>query len=71
MFRALAHRQDLPVGFTMTKGQRRHWNVFTVTELVYVIARGRVELRINFRAYFQSFPKLPESRSDEGNLGKL
>ena len=35
---------------------------------VYVIAWGRGQLRINFTSIFKVFTKLPESRSDEGNL---
>ena len=35
---------------------------------VYVIAWGREQLRINFMSIFKVFTKLPESRSDEGNL---
>ena len=37
-------------------------------ELVYVIAWGRGQLRIIFTSVFKVFTKLPESRSDEGNL---
>ena len=36
--------------------------------LVYVIAWARGQLRINFTSIFKVFTKLPESRSDEGNL---
>ena len=39
-----------------------------VSLLVYVIAWGRGQLRINFTSIFKVFTKLPESRSDEGNL---
>ena len=35
---------------------------------VYVIAWAREQLRINFTSIFKVFTKLPESRSDEGNL---
>ena len=35
---------------------------------VYVIAWARGQLRINFTCIFKVFTKLPESRSDEGNL---
>ena len=35
---------------------------------VYVIAWARGQLRINFTSIFKVFAKLPESRSDEGNL---
>ena len=35
---------------------------------VYVIAWARGQLRINFTSIFKVFTKLPESRSDEGNL---
>ena len=35
---------------------------------VYVIAWARGQLRINFTRIFKVFTKLPESRSDEGNL---
>ena len=35
---------------------------------VYVIAWARGQLRINFTSSFKVFTKLPESRSDEGNL---
>ena len=35
---------------------------------VYVIAFARGQLRINFTSIFKFFTKLPESRSDEGNL---
>ena len=38
------------------------------TCFVYVIARARGQLRINFTRIFKVFTKLPESRSDEGNL---
>ena len=37
-------------------------------DLVNVIAWARVQLRINFTGTFKVFTKLPESRSDEGNL---
>ena len=33
-----------------------------------VIASALVQLRINFMSIFKVFTKLPESRSDEGNL---
>ena len=36
--------------------------------LVHVIAWARGQLRINFTHIFKVFTKLPESRSDEGNL---
>ena len=36
--------------------------------LVYVIAWARGQLKINFTSIFKVFTKLPESRSDEGNL---
>ena len=36
--------------------------------LVYVIAWARGQLRINFTSIFKVLTKLPESRSDEGNL---
>ena len=39
-----------------------------VVQLVYVIAWARGQLRINFTSIFKVFTKLPESRSDEGNL---
>ena len=39
-----------------------------IIELVYVIAWARGQLRINFTRIFKVFTKLPESRSDEGNL---
>ena len=35
---------------------------------VYVIAWARGQLRINFTSIFKVFTKLPDSRSDEGNL---
>ena len=35
---------------------------------VFVIAWARGQLRINFTRIFKVFTKLPESRSDEGNL---
>ena len=38
------------------------------SSLVYVIAWARGQLRINFTSIFKVFTKLPESRSDEGNL---
>ena len=38
------------------------------SRFVYVIAWGRGQLRINFTSIFKVFTKLPESRSDEGNL---
>ena len=46
------------------------WLAFWVTtsSLVYVIAWGRGQLRINFTSIFKVFTKLPESRSDEGDL---
>ena len=37
-------------------------------KFVYVIAWGRGQLRINFTSIFKVVTKLPESRSDEGNL---
>ena len=42
--------------------------VFECVQLVYVIAWARGQLRINFTSIFRVFTKLPESRSDEGNL---
>ena len=50
--------------FTSLCGERQ-W------ELVYVIAWARGQLRINFTRIFKVFTKLPESRSDEGNLENL
>ena len=41
------------------------------TMYVYVIAWARGQLRINFTSIFKVFTKLPESRSDEGNLENL
>ena len=38
------------------------------SRFVYVIAWARGQLRINFTSIFKDFTKLPESRSDEGNL---
>ena len=38
--------------------------------LVYVIARGRVELRINFHAYFQSFHKIALDGQRRGQFVK-
>ena len=38
------------------------------SRFVYVIAWARGQLRINFTRIFKVFAKLPESRSDEGNL---
>ena len=40
----------------------------TKMRFVYVIAWARGQLRINFTRIFKVFTKLPESRSDEGNL---
>ena len=40
----------------------------TRPRLVYVISRARRQLKINFTRIFKVFTKLPESRSDEGNL---
>ena len=45
-----------------------HWNFLWDWDLVYVIAWARGQLRINFTRIFKGFTKLPESRSDEGNL---
>ena len=45
-----------------------HW---FIKLLVYVIAWARGQLRINFTSIFKVFTKLPESRSDEGNLGNF
>ena len=39
-----------------------------VVLLHILIAWGRGQLRINFTSIFKVFTKLPESRSDEGNL---
>ena len=39
-----------------------------IRSFVYVIAWARGQLRINFTRIFKVFTKLPESRSDEGNL---
>ena len=39
-----------------------------IERFVYVIAWARGQLRINFTRIFKVFTKLPESRSDEGNL---
>ena len=39
-----------------------------IQRYVYVIAWARGQLRINFTSIFKVFTKLPESRSDEGNL---
>ena len=53
------------------------WPIFLVIKakqnqrnccFVYVIAWARGQLRINFTHIFKVFTKLPESRSDEGNL---
>ena len=38
--------------------------------LVYVIARGQVELRINFHAYFQSFHKIARVAQRRGQFVK-
>ena len=35
---------------------------------VYVIPWGQGQLKINFTRIFKVFTKLPESRSDKGNL---
>ena len=37
-------------------------------QFVYVIAWARGQLRINFTSIFKVFKKLPQSRSDKGNL---
>ena len=42
--------------------------IFSCILLVYVIAWAGGQLRINFTSIFKVFTKLPESRSDEGNL---
>ena len=52
---------------TVRKSLRFGSEEFTV-RLVYVIAWARGQLRINFTRIFKVFTKLPESRSDEGNL---
>ena len=39
-----------------------------VIYFVYGIAWARGQLRINFTSIFKVFTKLPESRSNEGNL---
>ena len=47
------------------------WNrevTFRLSQPVYVIAWARGQLRINFTRIFKVFTKLPESRSEEGNL---
>ena len=41
---------------------------FTSGIFLNVIAWGRGQLKINFTSIFKVFTKLPESRSDEGNL---
>ena len=41
---------------------------YTTDFYVYVITWARGQLRINFTSIFKVFTKLPESRSDEGNL---
>ena len=51
-----------PFEHSNTKSPRKRWR------LVYVIAWARGQLRINFTSIFKVFTKLPESRSDEGNL---
>ena len=43
---------------------------FSLFPLVNVIAWVRGQFKINFVCIFGVFPKLPESRCDEGNFGK-
>ena len=46
----------------------RSLKIAWIDRFVYVIAWARGQLRINFTRIFKVFTKLPESRSDEGNL---
>ena len=52
----------------ISKGNHVKFARFVLPSFVYVIAWGRGQLRINFTSIFKVFTKLPESRSDEGNL---
>ena len=55
----------MPAGNTLEKKKKKE---MPKDRLVYVIARGRGQLRINFTSIFKVFTKLPESQSDKGNL---
>ena len=43
---------------------------FGIESFVYIIVWALGKLRIDVTCIFKVFPKLPESRSDEGNFGK-
>ena len=43
---------------------------FGIGSFVYIIVWALGKLRIDVTCIFKVFPKLPESRSDEGNFGK-
>ena len=53
---------------TLIDDRRQPITARAATLLVYVIAWARGQLRNNFTRIFKVFTKLPESRSDEGNL---
>ena len=55
------------VGYDGCHGKDGNKSVL-LSYFVYVIAWARGQLRINFTRIFKVFTKLPESRSDEGNL---
>ena len=61
-------------GLSKQKDERRRLRVlffsFSLFPLVNVIAWVRGQFKINFVCIFGVFPKLPESRCDEGNFGK-
>jgi len=48
--------------------EQTHGKLSDVSLFVYVIAWARGQLRINFTRISKVFTKLPESRSEEGNL---
>ena len=43
---------------------------FGIGSFVYIIVLALGKLRIDVTCIFKVFPKLPESRSNEGNFGK-
>ena len=43
---------------------------FGIGSFVYIIVWALGKLRIDVTCIFKVFPKLPESRSDEGSFGK-
>ena len=57
------------ITFIEQAGNSFHLKLYAIRlTFVYVIAWARGQLRINFTSIFKVFTKLPESRSDEGNL---